>query len=117
MQFSYIKRRRTIDSRVASQLRPHSNEKITRSRRRLRQVPLNWGIWTPFLILLLLTVSGLVPQPVAAQLSGPDFNGDVGFDSGSQAVSDSHWDISLDGHQIRENAPGFDGIDRGRLED
>ena len=80
-------------------------------------MPLNWGIWTPFLVALLLTVSGIVPQTLAAPLSGPDFNDDSGFDSGLQALSDTHWDISVNRYQVRENAPGFDGIDSGRLED
>jgi hypothetical protein len=97
-------------------------------------MPLNWRVWRPFLVALLLTVSGILPQTVAAQVSGPDFNEDLGFDSGSQALPESHWDISLNRYQIREingslayqlslegspivDAPGFDGIDSGGLED
>jgi hypothetical protein len=97
-------------------------------------MPLNWRVWRPFLVALLLTVSGILPQTVAAQVSGPDFNEDLGFDSGSQALPESHWDISLNRYQIREingslayqlslegspivDAPGFDGIDSGDLED
>src|ERR1700757_1005540 len=117
MPFIYEMCRRTIDSRVASQLRLHSNEKITRLGRRPRQLPLDWGIWKPFLVASLLTVSSIVPQTLAAPLSGPNFNDDSGFDSGLQALSDTHWDISVNRYQIRENAPGVDGIDSGRLED
>jgi hypothetical protein len=97
-------------------------------------MPLNWRVWRPFLVALLLTVSGILPQTVAAQVSGPDFNEDLGFDSGSQALPESHWDISLNRYPIREingslayqlslegspivDAPGFDGIDSGGLED
>src|SRR5258705_12770592 len=86
----------------------------------------NWRVWPLFLVALLLTVSGIVPQTIAAQLSRPDFSEDLGFDSGSQALPDSHWDICLSRHQIRESngrlgcqiglegranldAPGFDG--------
>ena len=91
-------------------------------------MPLTWKVWSPLLVALLLTVSGIVPQTVAAQLSGPAFNEDLGFDLGSQAFSDSHWDISLNRYQIGESngnlshqhilegspnpdAPGFEGID------
>src|SRR5260370_16544937 len=108
-------------------MRPHWNEKPTRSRRRPRQMPFNWRVWPLLPVALLLTVSGIVPQTVAAQLSRSDFNEDLGFDSGSQAFPESHWDICLSRHQIREingrlgyqislqgrpnlNAPGFDGI-------
>jgi hypothetical protein len=96
-------------------------------------MPLTWRVWPPSLVALLLTVSGIAPQTVAAQLSGPDFKEDLGFDAGSQAFSDSHWDISLNRYQIGEmngnlahqlslegspnpDVPGFDGIDNGRLE-
>jgi len=97
-------------------------------------MPLNWRVWPLLPVALLLTVSGIVPQTIAAQLSRPDFNEDLDFDSGSQAFPDSHWDICLSRHQIREihgrlgyqvrlegspnlDAPGFDGIDSSSLED
>src|SRR5258708_4898718 len=115
-------------------MRPYSNEKLARSRRRPRQMPLNWRVWPLLLVALLLTVSGIVPQTAAAQLSKSDFNEDLDFDSGSQAFPDSHWDICLSRHQIREingrlgsqislagspnlDAPGFDRIDTSSLED
>src|SRR5260370_41969731 len=116
------------------QMRPYSNEKLARSRRTPRQMPLNWRVWPLLPVALLLTVSGIVPQTIAAQLSRPDFNEDLDFDSGSQAFPDPHWDICLSRHQIREingrlgyqislagspnlDAPGFDGIDRSGLEE
>jgi hypothetical protein len=97
-------------------------------------MPLSWRVRPPFLLALLLTVSGVVPQTTAAQLSAPDFNEDLSFDSGSQALSDSHWNISISRQQIRDingslayqlsreespglDAPGFDGIESGGLED
>src|SRR5258708_8960684 len=115
-------------------MRPHWNEKPTRSRRRPRQMPFNWRVWPLLPVALLLTVSGIVPQTAAAQLSRPDFNEDLDFDPGSQAFPDPHWDICLSRHQIREingrlgyqirlegspnlDAPGFDGIDSSSLED
>jgi hypothetical protein len=96
-------------------------------------MPLNWRVWPPFLVALLLTVSGIVPQTSAAQLSLPDFNEDLGFDSGSQALPDPNGRICLNRYQIREingslahqlslegsanlDASGFDGIDSGGLE-
>jgi hypothetical protein len=97
-------------------------------------MPLNWRVRPPFLVALLLTVSGVVPQTTAAQLSAPDFNQDLGFDPGSQVLSDSHWNISINRQQIRDvngslayqlsreespdlDASGFDGIESGGLED
>src|SRR5258708_30456878 len=115
-------------------MRPHWNEKPTRSRRRPRQMSFNWRVWPLLPVALLLTVSGIVPQTIGAQLSRPDFNEDLDFDSGSQAFPDPHWDICLNRRQIRESngrlgyqvslegspnldPPGFDGIDSGGLED
>ncbi len=98
-------------------------------------MPLNWRVWPLLPVALLLTVSGIVPQTIAAQLSRPDFNEDLDFDSGSQAFPDSHWDICLNRRQIRGiingrlgyqvslegspnlDAPGFDWIDSRSLED
>ncbi len=101
-------------------------------------MPLNWSVWPLLLVGLLLTVSGIVPQTIAAQLSRRDFKEDLDldldFDSGSQAFPDSHWDFCLNRHQIREingrlgyqislegspnlDAPGFGWIDSGGLED
>jgi len=65
-------------------------------------MPFNWRVWPLLPVALLLTVSGIVPQTIAAQLSRPDFNEDLDFDSGSQAFPESHWDICLSRHQIRE---------------
>lgn len=94
---------------------------------------LNWRVWPLFPVALLLTVSGIVPQTTVAQLGRPDSNEDLDFDSSSQAFPDSHWDICLNRHQIREisgrlgrqisfegspdlDALGLDGIDSGGLE-
>jgi hypothetical protein len=57
-------------------------------------MPLNRRVSPPFLVALLLTVSGIVPQTVAAQFSGLSLEGSPNLD-----------------------APRFNGIDSGGLED
>src|SRR5882757_1670600 len=96
-------------------------------------MPLNWRVWPLLLIAMMLIVSGIVPQTVAAQLSSPAFHEDLGFDPVSQGFPDSHWEFCRSRHQIRENdgrlgcqisfegssnldAPGVDGSDSGGLE-
>jgi hypothetical protein len=96
-------------------------------------MPLNWKVWPLFVIAVMLTVSGNVPQTVAAQLSRPAFHEDLGVDPASQSFPDSHWEFCLNRHQIRENdeclgcqinsggssnldAPEVDRLDSGGLE-
>jgi len=56
-------------------------------------MPLNWRVWPLLLIAMMLIVSGIVPQTVAAQLSSPAFHEDLGFDPVSQGFPDSHWEF------------------------
>jgi len=69
---------------------------------------LNWRVRPLLLVAWLVTVLGFVSQTAKAQASGPDFKGDVGCDSGSQAPSVAHWDIFLNRCQIREIKRDFE---------
>jgi len=63
---------------------------------------LNWRVWPLFLVALLLTVSGILPQTAVAQVSEPEFKGDADFDSGSQVPPGPHLDIFLSRYQMSE---------------
>jgi hypothetical protein len=63
-------------------------------------MPLNRRVWPLFLVALLSAVSGFAPQSAEAQASGPDFKGEIDFDSGSQALPAWHWDTFRDRPQI-----------------
>ena len=63
-------------------------------------MPLNRRVWPLILVALLPAASGFAPQSAEAQVIGPDFKGDAGFDSGSQALPGWQWDTFPDRHQI-----------------
>jgi len=49
-------------------------------------MPLNWRVWPLLLIAMMLIVSGIVPQTVAAQLSSPPFHEELRVRSGFTRV-------------------------------
>jgi hypothetical protein len=63
-------------------------------------MPLDRRVWPLSFVALLSAVLGFAPQRAEAQESGPAFRGDVGFDSGSQALPGLHWDTFPDRHQV-----------------
>jgi hypothetical protein len=67
-----------------------------------------------FLFALLPAVLGIIPENAEAQGSGPDFRRNVGFGSGSQALSAGPWDVFLSRYQFQE-INGHPG-DRSSLE-
>ena len=94
----------------------------------------NWRVRPLLLLALLLAASSIVPQTAEAQVSGPDFQGGAGFDSGSQAPPGVQRDILINRYRIREMdgrlgyhinhepsldlaVPRFDPNNRGALED
>jgi len=60
-----------------------------------------------FLVALLSTLSGIVPQNADAQVSEPDLKGGLDSDSGSRAPASAQWDIFLKRCPIRESAGGL----------
>lgn len=63
---------------------------------------LNRRAWPLFLVALLLAVLGFVPQNAEAQLSGTEFKGNTGFDSGLQEPPRAQRDILLTRFRITE---------------
>lgn len=68
---------------------------------------LNWRARPLFLVALLSTLSGIVPQNAEAQVSEPDLKRDLDSDSGSQAPASAQWDIFLNRCPIRESTVGL----------